>query len=53
MLDCIEHANDDGHVESLYIGSELVWGELFLVGDVEVKISRHGVRYLLDVVYLL
>lgn len=53
MLDCIEHANNDGHVEPLYIGSEFIWRELFLVGDVEVEVPRHRMRHLLDVVYLL
>lgn len=53
MLDNVEQTNYNRHVESFYVGSKFVWRKLLLVGDVEVKVTRNGIWYLLYVIYLL
>ncbi|KAH7018164.1 uncharacterized protein B0I36DRAFT_335428 [Microdochium trichocladiopsis] len=53
VLDRAKDTNDDGHVETLDIGSKLVWAELLFIGDVEIEVAWDGGGSLFDVVYLL
>lgn len=53
MLNCSQQTDNNSHVQALDIGSQLVWGELLFVCDVEIEVSRYGTGYLFHVVHLL
>lgn len=53
MLNNSQQTYNDRSVEALEVCSELIRRELFLVGDVQVKITRDWIRNGLDMVHLL